>query len=104
MPNPQNITDLNTKRTPAERKAAASKAGKASGKKRAAYANLRECFTKEMTEDDMKKLYKKMLELVLVYGNINAFDKLVQLTDTGAALQNHVTITFASEEMEEYGD
>lgn len=83
---------------------AGRKGGKASGKARAAYANLRECFTQEMTEDDMKKLYKKMLELVLVDGNINAFDKLIQLTDTGETLKNNVTITFASEEMKEYGD
>lgn len=104
MPNPKNITDLNKKRTPAERKAAAAKAGKASGTARRNYATFRECFKDQMTPEMMEKAFNKLWRMFINKGNLNAFDRLVELADEDKTTANNITITFASDEMDEYGD
>ena len=104
MPNPQNITNLNKRRTAAERKAAAAKAGRASGRARKNYANLRECFKEELTSEMMVQAFDKLWDMFVNHGNLNAFDRIVEIIGDDEPTTNHVTITFASEEMEEYGD
>ena len=104
MPNPKNITDLNKKRTPAERKTAAAKAGKASGIARRNYATLKDCFKEQMTPEMMEKAFNKLWRMFINKGNLNAFDRLAALADDEKTTANNITITFATDEMNEYGD
>lgn len=99
-----NITDLNKKRTPAERKAAAAKAGKASGEARRNYACMRECFRDRLTSEQMEKAFDKLWRLFINKGNLKAFDIIMNVIGEETSTTKNITITFASEEMEEYGD
>ena len=101
---PQNITELNAKRTPEERKKAASKAGKASGKARREYANIRECFNEKVDSEMMDKAFDKLWRMFINKGNLQAYDRIVAFLDDNSTAKTNVTITFASQEMEEYGD
>lgn len=80
------------------------KGGKASGESRRAFATFKECFKHEMTDEQMKLAYKKLWELFLKDGKIEAFDRLKDIMDGGESTANNINITFASQEMEEYGD
>lgn len=102
--NPQNITELNAKRTPQERKEAAAKAGKASGEARRNYANLRECFKQRMTPEMMEEAYDTLWKMFTKDKNLMAYDRLHDAVDDGSSVQNNVTITFASEDMDSYGN
>ena len=103
--NPQNITKLNTKRTPEERKAAAAKAGKASGEARRNYASFKACFREQMTDEMMEKIFNKLMRMFLNKGDLHAFDRIVSILDEeGSSTAKNITITFSSPEMEEYGD
>lgn len=98
--NPQNFKPLTTE----EARKRGSKGGKASAEARRNYATFRECFKHRMTDEMMEKAFDKLWRMFINKGNLNAFDRINELTDTGENMANNITITFATQEMEEYGD
>ena len=91
-------------RTKEEQREVARKGGKASGESRRAFATFKECFKHEMTDEQMKVAYKKLWDLFLNDGKLEAFDRLRDICEDSSAVQNNITIQFGSQEMEEYGD
>lgn len=99
----KNLKPLNT-RTKKEQREIATMGGKASGESRRAFATFKECFKHEMTDEQMKLAYKKLWDLFLKDGKIEAFDRLKDIMDGSDNTANNITINFGSQEMEEYGD
>ena len=100
-----NISRVNAQRTQSERRKAASKAGKASGQARANYASWKQCFRERCTPEQMKQMYDKLWTLFYKSNNLNALEMLLKgLDDDSTKNDAHVTVTFRSEDMDEYGD
>lgn len=70
-----NLTKLNASRTRKERIEAASKAGKASGRKRRAYASFRECFNENIDDEKRQELFNMLYKRARM-GNLKAFEIL----------------------------
>jgi len=98
--NPQNFKPLSTD----EARKRGRKGGKASVEVRRNYAGLKECFTHRMTPEMMEQAFDQLWSLFMNHNNLTAFDLLMKFTDEGDSVQKNITITFASEEMNEYGD
>lgn len=99
-----NLKPVN-QRTKKEQREIAVMGGKASGVARANYASLRECFKTRMTAETMDMMYDKLLMMFLKGNNLNAYDRLVAGTDDESDHKDaSVTIKFASEDMDQYGD
>ena len=72
------INSLNAKRTQKERSEAASKAGKASGKKRREYASYRACMS-DITDDDIRKEICEVLISRSKRGNLKAIELMLKI-------------------------
>ncbi len=80
-----------------------AKGGKNSGETRRAYANARDCFKKLMTDEKLEESFGILWDLFR-QGKIDAFDRIIHFTEDETPTANSITINFASQEMEEYGD
>ena len=98
--NPQNFKPL----SPEEAKRRGRNGGRKSGEARRNYASFRECFKHQMTDEMMEKAFDKLWRMFINKGNLNAFDRLSECLGDDSPAANNITITFASEDMKDYGD
>lgn len=96
--NPKSKANLivNSERTPKQRREQASKAGKASGEARAAYASLNEDLRECCTPDRVRKMNERIISMA-EHGNLRAYELIRD--GLGEKPQNKVQLSSQQDDM-----